>query len=364
MLFIAVDFTQLPFRFYYIGLDFIVIYLAFQLAGRFLYDGLSHRKDLGGQLNYALAITFAFIGVNFVLKLLHLFFYRQFTAYQQVVFILVAAGALFAITAIEKSFRKNRIFTIISLINLILFIIIPPDTSWIFIPILLSAIIMIFPIQVIIRLYRLTGGTIRFRVFLLILSILVLYIGIALNMEENQIYITSELILIIGLIFISIGLLGVYFSFMNVNVIIESDWQDALEDLYVIDKETMVPLYYQNISKHMEYSDKNQMSFFSGGIIGVDSLIKSISDSKSDKGIFLIEQKDHFLMIEQGNDVVVCFLCSENLRTLRFFIRKVRDMWDTVYGPQKIDWVNYNDALARSAKKSVEKVLRLSERFK
>jgi hypothetical protein len=179
---------------------------------------------------------------------------------------------------------------------------------------------------------------------MMFLSIIILYLGILLNLERFISVLPSESYIILSFFLVVIGLIGIYYSIYHVNVFIEMGWQNHLEELYIIHKNSLKPLYHQVLKKSestltTEKENSDSENFFSGGLVGINDILKQISESNSKtKGISLVQEEGKFLLIEHGQDVMVCFVTDKNMNSLRYYLRKIRDAWETYYCTQPIDW--------------------------
>ena len=122
----------------------------------------------------------------------------------------------------------------------------------------------------------------------------------------------------------------------GVNVFMELGWQQHLQELYIVHKKTLKLIYHLNLTSTFTDgvdTDKSETQMvFSGGIVGINEILKNISDSESKgKGVSLIQQKGKYIMMEHGQDVIVCFFTDKNMDSLRFYLRKIREAWETYY---------------------------------
>jgi hypothetical protein len=260
----------------------------------------------------------------------------------------------------EPIFRKNRFFTVIGIITTGLYGMINPTDIWIYIPMGFTVLILIFPVLFFVYLFRNTSGFVKKRIWGLIISVLILYLGIMLDLERNTGSIRTELFVIIGGSAVLAGILGIYVSFSNINVFIESGWRRNLEALYIIHKATFKPLYSQNLITNASDAHKNtNAEFVSGSIVGIDAIMKDVSQSQvhDAKGISLIETKGKYILIEHAQDAIVCFICTKNLQALRYYLRKIRDAWEFYYCTRPINWDDASQEVFGAMKTIVSQIL-------
>jgi hypothetical protein len=252
------------------------------------------------------------------------------------------AFVVFLVTfLIEPTYRKKRLFTLMAAVNVLLFAIFPDSTVWVLLPIGWMAWSLAFFVTFVLFLYRNTGGIVRKRILLLFTSCILFFAGWIGSMDDLQKIIPSESLRAVSLFFSLLGLIGFYAAFYQVNIFIEAGWRDALEELYIIHAKLLQPLYYQNL-KTAEGNQQEKVAFFSGSLVGVNDILKTIGESQvtSKAGVSLIAQKDRYLLVEHGFNVIVCFICNKNLNSLRFYLRQIRAAWERYYSSRPIDWGN------------------------
>lgn len=354
----SIDIYQIPLRYWYLGLNAIIIFISFEICFMFLKKGINLKRELVGTLNIAFGIGFGFIAINFIIKLLKFFILIDPIIFQKYLYISASGAAALVIIIIEPAFRKNRLFSIISIIHVLLFIFINPFSNYIFIPIIWTALILIFPVKIFIYILRNMGEAFKKNFTYLLISVLILYSGITITMERNVAIISSEILYILGHFLLIAGLTGIFMSFHEVDVFIENGWQNHLLELYIVHKKTLQLLFYKNLAKTKPVhgtnvekieASENDVNLFSGSIVGITNLLKEITNSKASEtsGISLIDLKGKELMLEYGQDTIFCFVTDKNLNTLRYFLKKIRDSWEYYYCTKIIDWdrVNQNTFL-------------------
>lgn len=362
----SLDFSQTPFRQIYIGLYFIVIFIAIQIAYVFLTTGIDSRREKIGRVNIAVSIGFFIVAFNLILKLANRLVIFDPFAYQKVLYI-TAAGAGFAVIAItEPTFHDNRLYTIMGLICFLLYTFIDPLGPYIWIPITWSAVLMIVPVHFFYYILKNVSKTFRTRLIALLFFIVLLYAGFIMNMEKNMQAVGEDWFVYLGLLFIIIGLSAVYFTFKEIDLFIEYGWRDCVLELYIIHKESYRPLYYQNLQKQrngtindLDNPSNGQNPLFSGGLVGVNTLIKEITASQSSgtQGVSQINLEDKYLIIEHGDKSLFCFVTDKNLNSLRHFLRQIKNAWEKYYGSSVKNIQHPDSDTFAVMKKIVDKIL-------
>lgn len=355
MIFSTIDYAVIPFRQFYIGLNFIVIFIAFEITYVFFIKGIEIRREKIGRVNLAVALGFFTIAVNFILKMIHRLVEFDPVIYQKVLYLSAAGTALAIVLIVEPMIHKQRLYTIMAAIMFALYLFIDPSSPYIWIAVIWTTSLLLVPIHFIYYILKNVGKQFKSRLYLLTAFVVVLYLGLILNLEKNIEFVGEYWFVYVSFFMIISSLTGIYFTFKEIDFFIESGWRNHVFELYIIHKDTYQPLYYQNLQKYRnekknnrldENTDniadlQNQHPLFSGGLVGVDRLTKEITESKSSKnrGLSLIKLENKFLIIEHGEEALFCFVTDKNLDSLRFFLRQIRDAWRKYYSStlHKID---------------------------
>ena len=155
------------------------------------------------------------------------------------------------------------------------------------------------------------------------------------------------------------GMIGVYYSFYKFNLFLESNVKPALEDLYVINPQNMMVLYYRNFSKHIELMSSNQMELVSGGIIGIESLLQTISQASSKEKLKLIEQNDSFIYLEHTPHVLLVLVVNQRLHSVLTFLHELGQRWDAEVGLEKIEYENLSNPKTKKISAMVDQVFHI-----
>src|SRR5271157_1648257 len=331
------DFYEAPVTFWVVGLTFTTVYVALQLAINFFIAGVKKRNYTFGKINFALGIAFVFVAVNFLGKIIHNYFIPAFLLPD--ISILGSGTAFACIWIVEPSFRKNYFFTIMAGIDVVLFILFNATSPFYIIDVLWIAWDLLFLFQFSLFLRKNTDGGTRNRLWLMIISTDFLVVGIILTRYSVQMIDTTFVLVATGYTCLIIGLVGMYATFYHSNLFIESGWRDALEELYIIHNQLLQPLYYQNLTvKGSQGAEK--VSFFSRGLIGIDSIMKCISESQAGgkAGVNIIAMEGKILLLEHSFNAIVCFVVNKNLKSFRHYLRRIRAAWEKYYCSRPIDW--------------------------
>ncbi|MBD3353649.1 MAG: hypothetical protein GF364_19350 [Candidatus Lokiarchaeota archaeon] len=384
MIFVDIDFATTPYRPLYIALNFLISYLSLQMAFLFLTKTRKTRKkDNKTMARIYSAFTILFTGATIITIIIALKRYWNYDPWWVQKFIYVTMCLMiFIFTAVLEhhyiqigEFKSKHFFTIWTGILFMGFLLLNPESAYIWVLILAGIVPLLIPVLFAIFLVTKTAGTLRKRMILLIFSTFFLYIGIALSMDTMLERIPSEIFLIIGMILMLLSLNGVYLAWYRVDVVAEAGWQNHLETLFIIRKLTHNLIYSLDLTdisglQNKDTSEGNNKkinkskdeSFITGGIIGIDSLIKSISESKAEqKGLKLIEQENKYIFLEHGVDIITCLITNKNLNTYRYYLRTIRNLFETFYVSKTIDWSNLEQSVFAPMEQEVKKILNINK---
>jgi len=216
---------------------------------------------------------------------------------------------------------------------------------------------MIFPIQFVYSLFKRGGRYLKGRILFVITSVLVLYTGVVMDFRRVQIFLPSEEYIIVGYFLQGLGMIGIFSAFRDMNIFDEADWQNYVEELYIINKSNLEPLFYQNFKTGKQEMEKETLALISGGLIGINEMFKEISETQSGKkGVSLIEEQGKFVIMEHGQNVMACFVSKKDLKTLHFFLRKIRDVFDKYFFYQLTGWADIKDDIYQSIPRTLSTI--------
>jgi hypothetical protein len=331
------EFYEDPAELWVAGLMFVAVYVAVYLALNFFAIGIKKHSVLFGKVNYALGFTFLFIALNFSGKIIHDYFSATF--FFPDIAVLGVATAFICIAIVEPTFRKNYFFTLMAAVDLGLFLIFNSASPFYIINLLWIGWDFIFLLRFSLFLRKNTTGGTRRRLWMMLISTDFIIVGIILTLYRVQAIDVTFSLVITGYSCLIIGLVGIFATFYHSNLFIESGWRNSLEELYIIHDKLLQPLYYQNLNLDAPASEE-KVSFFSRSLVGIDIIMKTITEMQSGgkSRVSLITQEGKFLLIEHSFNAIVCFVTNQNMKSLRYYLREIRNAWDTYYSSRPIDW--------------------------
>lgn len=331
-----------------------VILFGIQLSGYFFYH-YWRIQDARLQLNRYLLSIGSFL-ILAMLGALILSISRSFISnevisevYLEIAYIMVLLAPIMFLYFINKiQFQEITNLTLSKILMALCFIPIlilffVPSTSIIFrlsiIFTLLSGI-YIFLFQI--RLIQQSMGYIRNKLILIFFGQLISFVGLLLGAEISQGLILANLnqdiLFFIGVAFLVIGFILMFIAVYDFPPIYEFEFQDSLLKLFIIDQHTNICLYNaqfgENTTKKTN-KEKNIDKVFSGGIIGIDSIVSAITNTK-DKNLNKIEQGDTYILLEKSGDMVnkrlvYALVVKKDLTSTRYALKKIKNQFESFY---------------------------------
>ena len=157
-----------------------------------------------------------------------------------------------------------------------------------------------------------------------------------INIMEN-VYLTgylyySSFIAVVLLIF------GLFFSLIGQYVfptLYGFKWEGNILKLFIINQETNFCLYSHDFSKiKSESKRKDYEQLFSVGIIGIDSILSAITDTRGEK-INKIKQIDSLILFEYGSsnlsDIIYALVVRKDLKNNINFLKAIKNQFESFY---------------------------------
>jgi len=251
----------------------------------------------------------------------------------------------FSIFIIKKDFSQIininivKILIILNLIPIIILIFTPSTRA----PIFLVSIIFILlnGINVIrfqIILVRKSVGKIKRKFFFFLLGALVSFpalgfavvvgIGILPPIINEIVYFTGVAILLLGFIIIS-------FSVYEFPPFYEFEWRENLLKLFIINQKTREYLYFHDFTENLidDLSQDDKAKLYSGGILGIESIITTITNTKEEK-INKIEQKDSVILLNYSSVIpylTYALIIRKDLLSLGHLLDTIKLQFEVFY---------------------------------
>jgi hypothetical protein len=193
-----------------------------------------------------------------------------------------------------------------------------------------------------------------------ITSLVAIFFAIAVALGVLK---TLELELIVyytGISFLLTGFIIMFFSASNFPPFYEFEWRDKLSKLYIINRSNNDCLYYFDFSEEFIF-DKNKKdegrklttrgkeSLHSGGIIGIDMIIASITGTQNQK-IDIIKHEKSYILLEYSSEpfnIIFALIIKKELISIRHLIQSIKKQFESFYREilSKLDSFKGNQAL-------------------
>ncbi|TFG30242.1 MAG: hypothetical protein EU532_01265 [Promethearchaeota archaeon] len=138
----------------------------------------------------------------------------------------------------------------------------------------------------------------------------------------------SIILLIFGLIFTLIGLY-VFPSFYGFK------WEGNILKFFIINQNNNFCLYSHDFSQiESEVKSKDYEKLFSVGIIGIDSILSAITNTRGEK-INKIKQADSLILLEYGSgnlsQIIYALVVKKDLKSNKNFLKAIKKQFESFY---------------------------------
>ncbi len=241
-----------------------------------------------------------------------------------------------------------KIITILNLIPLIVLIFTPSTRNPVFLVSIIFVVlngINIIRFQII--LIKRSVGKIKRKFQFFLMGALVSFpalgfailvgIGILPPIINEIVYFTGVAILLLGFIIIT-------FSVYEFPPFYEFEWRENLLKLFIINQKTRENMYYHDftdefvpedivIDSFEEISQDDRTKLYSGGILGIESIITKITNTKEEK-INKIEQKDSVILLAYSSVIpyiTYALIIRKDLLSLGHLLDSIKRQFEAFY---------------------------------
>lgn len=316
-------------------IEWIIVFLYFEFALIFLNRTLKFKKELKSlqERGYVfLFLGFSLMWMFFILGDHYAVSSDLRSIYLNIGYVSLMFGALLFIFIIEhyKVFFKRFLFTLIFLLDIILFIIILTTnvhnaqfmsfTFWpifvlffIFYSIELGSIFKSNPIL----------GKYKFKYLKLVLGVIFLIFGFSLTID-TIIELFGLIPRIIGDFMQLIALIVLFLFFESIPSFLEYDWQKKVENLFIIHKSGLL-IYEKSFIREDE-------ELYNSSISGIITSLKMMLEHISKKeDISVIEQKGKTIIIQPGHYIYGVLICKLKLNSLQILLSNFIEKIEVIY---------------------------------
>lgn len=325
-----------PFRAILIPLELLIAFIFMEISIYFLYRYWTNKKTgTPSTVELDWSVIFGSFGLAFFFYIYGDFFESDnrnlflFCAY----IFQVVGGTLFIYhLELTKTLRTNFKLTVFSGSLVIVFIVMYAffpailQTSAYFISLFAFAIIILYFLKVIKRIWTFYKA----HSLGLLLAILIWFIGYAGNTDIAIRLFGTIWIRVIGDVIIILGIGLVAFFVNTIPSLNEIGWREKIK--YILLTTTSgISIYSENFR---EQKAVNEL-LLAGGIWGIDVFLKSILDEAQLK---TISKGSDVILIEKGNLIMGLFIVEQDLKLLRYLLRKLILQFEFYYSSILHDW--------------------------
>lgn len=149
----------------------------------------------------------------------------------------------------------------------------------------------------------------------------------------------NQIVYFLGVSELVIGFIIMSFSVYEFPPFYEFEWRESLQKLFVIDMDNKECLFYHNF-QNIEVSDTisenidmNMKQLFPRGIVGIENLLSTITDTQSVR-IEKIKKKNSYIFLEQGKkfeNLTFILLLKRDLRSGNYFVKVIRNRFESFF---------------------------------
>jgi hypothetical protein len=154
----------------------------------------------------------------------------------------------------------------------------------------------------------------------------------------------NEIIYFTGVGFLLIGFLIISFSVYEFPPFYEFEWRENLLKLFIINEKTQESIYYydfdggfkdeiEKLETDNDLSHTDRIKLHSGGILGIESIITSLTNTKNDK-INRIEQKDSIILLTYSSIVpyiTYALMIKKDLLSSEHLLDSIKHQFEVFY---------------------------------
>ncbi|MFX0004860.1 MAG: hypothetical protein ACFE9J_15435 [Candidatus Hermodarchaeota archaeon] len=156
--------------------------------------------------------------------------------------------------------------------------------------------------------------------------------------------IINEIVYFTGVAFLLLGMIIISFSVYEFPPFYEFEWRDNLLKLFIINQKTGEYIYYHEFIDKLkpeneirdslnELSQHDEAKLYSGGILGIESVITTITDTKEEK-INKIKQKDSVILLSYSSVIpyiTYALIIRKDLLSLEHLLDSIKQQFEGFY---------------------------------
>ncbi|HME52172.1 MAG TPA: hypothetical protein VKM55_08135 [Candidatus Lokiarchaeia archaeon] len=221
-------------------------------------------------------------------------------------------------------------------------------------------VLIFFVLAFFVKLIRISSGVIRKNISIFIIAFCVLNLGnFMTNIQTmavlSQMGIQADSFIIIGRILKLGSLIVIFLVLERLPVFMEVNWKENLLQLLVIHKKSGIAIFHEKFTDESNSKTTNpgaDEELVAGGIVGITTLLKEISQSA--ENIKLFDHGDVKILCEYGSNTLVVLYVKEDYQIYREKIIHIRTTIEELFGSVLEAWngdIAYFDPLNVIVKK-------------
>ncbi|MFW9970112.1 MAG: hypothetical protein ACFFDF_07920, partial [Candidatus Odinarchaeota archaeon] len=156
--------------------------------------------------------------------------------------------------------------------------------------------------------------------------------------------IINEIVYFTGVAFLLLGFIIISFSIYDFPPFYEFEWRENLLKLFIINQKTGNYLYYHEFTKKFNFenelgdsyyklSQDDEVKLYSGGILGIESIITKITNTRTEK-ISKMEQKDSVILLTYSTlipYITYALIIRKDLLSLGHLLDSIKQQFEAFY---------------------------------
>lgn len=240
--------------------------------------------------------------------------------------------------------RITKMFFYITFIPLILVLFLDTNSTEFRYSLVIVLIEGLFIVLLQVQLIRNTSKVIRWRFILVffagVFAVLSLILG-ANSALGNPFQVPIglyDLVFFLSVIIMFLAILLLYLAIYNFPPILELSWQDYILKLIIFNQKDYSIQYIQDFFKiddvKKETLDRGT-NLFSGGIVGIDTLISDITKTEQEK-LKKIKQGNLYILLDYSTpekkvQLTYALVVKEDLKSIRYFLSNLKSQFEAFY---------------------------------
>jgi len=328
-----------PLRRHLLVMEWIFIFLSFELALIFLIKYKESLKTIKNSEELSYSILFFTYGLQWVGFIMSDFYAQSSeirTIFLIIGYFILMIGAFIFIVVTEKNntFFKKYLFSLFFLITFTIFIVFTiidfkyaPNLSYlstfIFVPFFISYIMKLSKKAslkggIIVNFIKLISGFVLLGIgYMLTTDLVVQNFGLESRLWGDLIQITSVFI--------------IYFLYTSLPPLSEYDWYEKIESVFLV-KNSGLCFYSKNFQvKEKDLKDSLKVA----GLTGIEMILEHLT---YDRGLSVLKKQNYSIIIYPSKSIIGIIFCSQELSSLKELLKSFVSRIEAVYASVLSEW--------------------------